>query len=275
MGPDIGERAAARGLTVGAPRAWSLLAPVDVSAVQAELWHEGYFAGRGEPSIPTELVTRCRDAIALVLEDGAPTVAAFAFDAPWELQALLADHADAALDGSAVLLPAFWAWQLTADEPRGWAPHRDRPDQALDHRGAPQSISLWVALTDASPDNGCMYVVPAPLDVQYQNPNASAEVLHVQCVRALPARAGAVLGWTSALLHWGGIARAGVAGRASISFEYQTARRPPPSFPLDWMPTLSERRTLIAQQWAQYAHIHEQPPERQARLAAVLDALGL
>ncbi len=265
------ERAATLGLTIDAPTNWSATAPLDVAALQSEMWSEGYFVV--PPCLPAELVARCRAAIELVLAAGAPALASFAFDAPWELQRLLAAPAAAALDDTARLRPAFWAWRLTADEPRGWSPHRDRPGMAIDDRGTPTSISVWVPLTDATADNGCMYVVPAPLDVQYANPRASLEVLNLQCVRALPAPAGSVLGWTARLLHWGGIARAGTAGRISLSFEYQAPHDPTPAFASDWIPSPAERVALIEQQWDQYDHMHEQPPERRERLAAVLAAL--
>jgi hypothetical protein len=120
-----------------------------------------------------------------------------------------------------------------------------------------------------------MYVVPAPLDVQYANPSATDDVMSLQCVRALPAPAGSVLGWSSALLHWGGIARAGVPGRISLSFEYQTADVPTPSFPRGWSPTRAERAAHALEQWDLYAHMHEQPPAARERLSRFLDeALG-
>jgi ectoine hydroxylase-related dioxygenase (phytanoyl-CoA dioxygenase family) len=240
------------------------------------MWTEGHFVG--EPTIPPELLTACLGAIDLVTEAGAPPLAALAFDAPWEVQTLLGDYAEAALDGAALLLPATWIWKLTADEPRGWEPHRDRPRCEVDDRGAPMAISLWVALTDATPENGCMYVLPANLDIQYRNPRATPHALSMQHIRALPARAGSVLGWTSPLLHWGGTAKAGVPGRASIAFEFQSARYPPTdeqSFPRGWFPTAAERRALIDLHWRQYLHMHESPPDRRQRLTAVLDALGL
>ncbi len=257
------------------PTTWQLLAPVDTAALQAELWTEGYFVDPA-PSVPPALVARCRDAIEQVRAEGAPPLAAFALDAPWELQALLHDHAAAALDGAAALLPAFWAWRLTDDHARGWDPHRDRPRNPIDDRGAPRSLTLWVALSDARTDNGCIHVLPAPLDVQYGNPRASNEVLHLGGIRALPAPAGSVLGWTSSLLHWGGIARAGRSGRTSIAFEFQAAAHPPPDetvYPRGWFPTPAERRALVLHQWQQYEHMHELPASMRERLEAVLDAL--
>lgn len=245
------------------------MSEVDVTALQQALWTEGYFIARAV--IPPALVAGCRTAVVRATAAGVATVAAFAFDAPWELAAQLTAHADAALDARARLRPAVWAWQITPETPRGWEPHRDRPSIELDDRGAPRSMTLWVALSDATPDNGCMYVLPAPLDVQYRNPNASNELLSVQCVRALPAPAGSVLGWTSSLLHWGGVARAGTPGRVSISFEYQTEDVASPSYPRGWRPTPAERRAIVLEQWDQYAHMHEQPPAARERLSRFLD----
>lgn len=273
-GDELRADAARAGLTIGAPRTWALTAPVDGDRLRAMLWHEGYLAT--PPSIPPALIAACRAAVELVRGAGAPPLAAFAFDAPWELAALLRDHADAAFAGEARLMPAFWAWRLEADDARGWDPHRDHTDLELDDDGRPQAIALWVPLTEATADNGCMYVVPAPWDPQYPNPRATSEVMFVQSIRALPAQPGAVLGWTSRLLHWGAMARPGSPPRISISFEYQDARCPPLDgevFDRSWTPTPARRRALIDLQWQRYRHIHRAGPEQRAALDGVLDRL--
>jgi ectoine hydroxylase-related dioxygenase (phytanoyl-CoA dioxygenase family) len=242
----------------------------DVAALQGELWTEGYFIARSV--LPADLVAACRVAVERASAAGVATVGAFAADAPWELERALVPFADAALGAEARLRPALWAWHLAGDAPRGWKPHRDRPALGADARGAPRSITLWVALTDATPDTGCMYCVPAPLDIQYANPAATDEVWAPQCIRALPAPAGSVLGWSSSLLHWGGIARAGAAGRISLSFEYQTADVPTPSFARGWTPAPAERGELALEQWDAYVHMHEQPPAARERLSEFLRA---
>lgn len=274
MQESIRDEAERAGLTIGAPRAWPL-DPVDRAPVQAHLWSMGYFATA--PSVPEALREKCRAGIELVRAHDAPPLAVFAFDAPWELAALLGDHAAAAVDGEARLLPAFWAWRLDhRDDGRGWAPHRDHPERELDGRGAPTSLTLWVPLTDATPDNGCIHVVPAPWDPQYLNPNATPEVLFLQSIRAVPAGAGAVLGWTSKLLHWGALADATAAPRISLSFEYQAGHCLPfdgITYPLGWIPDAAERRALIARQWTRYQHMHASSADRGAALTRVVDAL--
>jgi hypothetical protein len=244
---------------------------IDATAMQTALRTEGYFVA--PPALSPSLLDRCRDALARIAALGAPAVGIYALDAPWELASALFAHAEAALGEPAYLRHTFWAWNLDETTPRGWPPHRDRADLGVDATGAPRSITLWVPLTDATPDNGCIYVVPAPLDVEYWNPKAQADVLSLQCVRALPAVAGSILGWTSSLLHWSGIARAGVRGRQSISFEYQTGDVAPPHYERGWSPSRDERRAIVLEQWDTYVHMHKEPPASRQRLLDVIDSL--
>jgi hypothetical protein len=52
----------------------------------------------------------------------------------------------------------------------GWSPHRDRPATGPDsfrEDGTPRYLTAWVALTDATPETSCLYVLPAPQDEGY------------------------------------------------------------------------------------------------------------
>ncbi|MBK9030423.1 MAG: phytanoyl-CoA dioxygenase family protein [Myxococcales bacterium] len=259
-------------LSIGAPRAHPPIA-IDAAAVAAATWRDGYFA---LPSVlDAALVARCHAAVAAAHAASVPTVAAFAYDAPWELAVALAPIVSAALGAPAVRQPAFWAWWVGGGgAPGGWAAHRDNPAVEVDERGAPDGLSVWVPVTDATADNGCMYVVPAPWDLQYQNPNATTEILSLQTVRALPAPAGSVLGWTPKLLHWGALARPGAPPRVSLSIEYQRADRPPIEAtvaPLDEIPPPAARRAAIVEQWHRYRHMHEQDDDALTALTVFLD----
>ncbi|PNH04087.1 hypothetical protein TSOC_009776 [Tetrabaena socialis] len=62
---------------------------------------------------------------------------------------------------------------------RGWPPHRDRPTMPLlPPDRLPPYLTLWVALTPATPDNGCIHVLPADLDPLYDSPLAATAVQH-------------------------------------------------------------------------------------------------
>lgn len=75
------------------------------------------------------------------------------------------------------MLPDFWAWNV--DPVRGdagWRPHRDRGRTTLLPDGGPKSITTWIALTRATPLNGCMHVVPARNDPTYNTPDEDEAV---------------------------------------------------------------------------------------------------
>ena len=92
-------------------------------------------------------------------------------------------------------------------------PHRDRPtagessfNQAT---GTPLYCSSWLALTNATPDNSCLYVLPKANDVDYLVAGDSTD----RClstatavwpnVVAQPLAAGGMLTFSHRLLHWG------------------------------------------------------------------------
>jgi len=97
----------------------------------------------------------------------------------------------------------FYAWFV---DPRvkgtGFAPHRDHlensPEDSFTEDGLPRNCTLWVSLTDATPSNSCLHVLPARFDPCYSNPETYntnpaefiGELDRVHHIRALPAPAG-------------------------------------------------------------------------------------
>lgn len=64
------------------------------------------------------------------------------------------------------------AWRVDAAAGEaGFSPHRDRQpdDAAASFRadGTPRYATCWLALADATPDTGCLYVVPRGRDPGY------------------------------------------------------------------------------------------------------------
>ena len=67
-------------------------------------------------------------------------------------------------------LPDFWVWHvIPSPNAAGWAPHRDRTEATLDRNNMPQSMTVWLPFTDATPLNGYIYVLPAHLDDCFKN----------------------------------------------------------------------------------------------------------
>jgi hypothetical protein len=125
------------------------------------------------------------------------------YDATWQLIDAAFDVAGVLLDadpdaGEVTLEPSCFAWALRcADEdgededenaktknqkPKAGGnfslPHRDYPASEAwnTEADAPRLVSAWIPLTDATTDNGCMYVLPAATRfvlVGFQTPRPS------------------------------------------------------------------------------------------------------
>lgn len=274
MHDDIEAAVRAAGLTIGAPRDWSLARELPAAqAIADELRGDGYIDLPG--LIPPALVAECRAAIELCIARGAPAVCGFAFDALWQLVPLIAPIAACGLGCPVEVLDSFWAWHVHGESARGWPPHRDRPERAFTPERDLASMTLWVALSDATVRNGCIYVAPAPWDYEYYNPQARHMVSSMQHIRALPATAGTVLGWTHALLHWGTAAAANEPARVSVGFEFVRAGHETSDerFPTEIFPGLADRCAIIGAQITKYRHMHELPDAAFGPVSPLLGAL--
>ena len=233
----------------------------DLDAHVRLLHREGYLDQPG--ALATDLVARLAAAIARLHAAGIPLGYAAVYDEVWRAYASLGPLLAAVLGPRFSALPAFWAWHVVpSDDAHGWRPHRDRsPIRTVADDGTPASLTVWLALTDATPLNGCIHVVPMHLDedrVKMRRP-ATPTVERPQDVRALPAAAGGVVAWNQGLLHWGGRASARAAGpRTSCALELQRGDRPPldrPLIDLERPPGFRERLALAARLVERYRHM--------------------
>jgi hypothetical protein len=263
---DAGERrfwaALNPGLKIEEPQVGPLFTIDD--AERQELWNEllteGWF--HLGPRLPPEQTARMAAAVVTLKRAFIPPVFAYVYDDFWNLGGYLAAFLGALLDPGFRMLPDFWAWCVDpGGAEKGWRPHRDRGFESLLPNGLPRSLSIWVPLTEATPWNGCMYVLPACRDTHYRARTRGTDVANVQDVRALPAEPGSVLGWNQALLHWGGRSSARAAEpRVSFSIEYQRSDSPAFNAPLlDPLapPAFEQRLALIGKQILQYRHMYD------------------
>lgn len=198
-----------------------------------------------------------------------PLPFAFVYDEFWMLFFRLHRLIEGVLGPGYMRLPDFWAWLVDPQRgDSGWRPHRDKDWRALNADRSPKTLTLWLPLTDATPLNGCMYLVPADRDPTYATPR-DKEWLHKPAdIRALPAAAGSVLCWTQAVLHWGSnTSPRETQPRISVAFEFQSGAEPPFNTPLtrpDSVPDLRLRLWLIGKQMLQYKHMYPLAPHLEA-----------
>ena len=215
--------------------------------------------------VPGADVARLRSCIDRLHEQKIPVVFAFVYDELWLAFQRLSPFLTAVLGPGYRALPAFWAWRLeVSGSDRGWEPHRDCAEESVDRDNSPYAMTVWLALSDATPTNGCIYVVPAHLDERFRRRvwegDEEFAVRDLHNVRAVPATAGSMLAWNQHLLHWGGrVSRHEREPRRSVAFEFQRGDKAPFQAPLiDTSPAVpfTTRLGLVAKQLLQYRHMH-------------------
>jgi hypothetical protein len=249
---------------------WDL--PSNERILQERLDRVGYlhFAGMHNKTKVTELA----DAVRILVNAGIPPVFCMVFDQFWIPALSLNKIMTAAFGASYFLLPDFWIWHVDPKKSeRGWKPHREKGHKSLFPDRRPKALSAWLALSEATPLNSCMYILPADRDPTYGTDEDAKWTFEWPDVRALPAQAGDVFMWTQGLLHWGAHASPdGDTPRISIAFEFQHGEVEPFNQPLLQPLSIlhfSDRLKLIGKQIIQYKHMYTMSPDLE-KLARVL-----
>jgi len=244
----------------------------DEQAFQMQLDRDGYVQLPRvlEPALSARLAA----AAAKLASIGVPPVFCMVYDDFWTPAFRLRKVMKAAFGAEAALLPALWVWHIDpVKSESGWKPHREVGYEALFPDRRPRALSAWIALTQATPLNGCMYVVPADRDPTYGTANDIKHEFALGDIRALPAEPGDVLLWNQALLHWGAHASERAASpRVSMSFEFMHAGEEPYYRPVVEPRTIQrfeDRLKLIGRQILRYRHLYELPPQLEALARAL------
>jgi hypothetical protein len=228
-------------------------------AIQALVKREGYFQAPPQDwRLPLELMAQT---VSRFKQMGLSPVFAFVYDEYWASFAKLAPIAQYLLGEDYWMLPDFWVWHVDPkSEDSGWRPHRDKGHAALFPDGRPKSVTMWLPLSDADTLNGCMYIVPAHRDPTYGTPADKTWKFEYSDIRAIPAKAGSVLAWNQAVLHWGSrSSERAEAPRVSMALEFQRGDVPAFNKPLirpGFSVPFRARLQLICKQILQYQHMY-------------------
>ena len=251
-------------------------APEVLAGTAAALVDEGYFQ-----LDPPEWNLPWQDMAATVTSlrsQGLSTCFAFMYDQFWLAFARLHQLLGHNLGPDYQLLPAFWAWHIDpkSDE-SGWAPHRDRGRMALNPDGSPKALTVWLPLSDATTLNSCMYLVPANREQTYNTEDENRPRYANADIRALPVKAGSILCWNQAVLHWGShSSKRAPHPRISMAFEFQRGDIDPletVQIPPLVLPPFHERLLLTCIQILQYKHMYPLAPEMEAMVQGILNEM--
>lgn len=248
-------------------KGWSSpsLEPRNARSLQGRLDGDGYFTlPPGELPWGVSL-EGLRRGVAQLMKHGWHPYFIGVYDEAWVMQKQLKEFIAGITGGNETIMDVL-AWYIdpgpapgassSATAPcrrrlasKGFAPHRDRvrcngnvPGSFRGPVAATGSkyTTVWVALTDAVPDNSCLYVVPRSADPGYAtgdppgggDPLATAVATSgFQSVRALPLLAGGAAVFTHRILHWGGASRPGhPTPRVAMGFSFADPTWEAPQF---------------------------------------------
>ncbi|MBI3591851.1 MAG: phytanoyl-CoA dioxygenase family protein [Candidatus Melainabacteria bacterium] len=232
---------------------------VKLKEINSDLVKEGYF--QLEPQKWQLPISLMAEAVKKFVDMGWPTVFALVYDEFFLLPYCVSEILSSVLGKDFKQLPDFWAWYIDPLKSEGgWKPHRDKGVDSLTEKGEPKSLTVWIPLTDATSQNGCMYILPANWDPYFKDPTIKSDKIDYHNIRALPANAGSVLGWNQAILHWGGRSSEKIKiPRISVAFEFQRGDVPPynsPFISVNPVMDLKSRVQFICKQILQYKHMY-------------------
>jgi hypothetical protein len=233
-----------------------------LSAVSDVFNRDGYLCL--PPQIDEAILAPLRQAMISLREAQIPPVYIYLYDQPWVVFGALKQLISHFLGDDFALLPNFWAWNIPATKgARGWPAHQDCQARTRFPDGVGGdvllSLSLWVPLSDATLDNGCMAVLPRSNEAAYCQPMDNPDLIKPGDAISLPVKAGSVLGWAQDLYHWSNpVSEDALEPRISLSFEFQSHTFAPLAEPLLDIfkpPPFLDRLHLIASQFDKYSHM--------------------
>mmetsp|Transcript_23882 Transcript_23882/g.38075 ORF Transcript_23882/g.38075 Transcript_23882/m.38075 type:complete len:398 (-) Transcript_23882:1229-2422(-) len=189
-----------------------------LSAKRLEFVQNGFFhMNRQDLNIQSDQqLDKLAAGVVRLMQYGWPASFIFIYDEAWEVIKNAQDNIRQATGGSQ-FIGDMYAWYVDpARGERGWGPHRDRMGsgpKSFRSDGTAMLSTTWLALTEAGPNNSCVYVIPRHEDPWYDkqdlpevdplaavfegNPGA------FQAIRALACPKGAAWHFSHKIIHWG------------------------------------------------------------------------
>src|SRR5215469_12763847 len=239
----LGERAT--GLDIGP------LEPKEIEKQIGKLRSEGYF--QTNPVISSPTIDKMRVCVERLRTESWPATFSFVYDQFWDAASVssLTEIVREFLGAEYRQNAKIWTYYVLPHKGAGgWRPHNDS--------GLASRLTVWIPLSDATLDNGCIYLIPrdraswAGLNDFWSRDHVSRAELSVLlwATKALPTPAGSVLGWNHDIVHWGSMASDGAHPRISLAVEFMGsgAEARPDELPLFDLPCrffFSQRIQLI------------------------------
>lgn len=205
------------------------LSDAEVFVNKSKLSNDGYFRlDATDLKWDPKMLKKVVRSIEALKSKGWPPHFVLVFDEIWAICNKFASILEATSNNK--LNMDLLAWYIDPQKHQtGFAPHRDRmpkdrpgeekgtaiKNSFHSHDNTPKYTSVWLPLTEATPDNSCLYFIPAfedpyyslgdppdkePLDAVLPRGDLSS----LQKIRAMPCKPGSPLVFSHRLIHWAG-----------------------------------------------------------------------
>jgi hypothetical protein len=194
-----------------------------VAGAVASMRRDGYLTTG--PALGREACAALARAVLRITEAGYHPLFLAVYDEFWRPLAQLGNLLAPILTAPPRLLGDFWIWCVSARHaPAGWSMHRDKPvtEPTVSADGVPSLLTVWLPYTDATPENGCIRLLPASRDPALGATGAGDDAR----LEVLPAPAGSVLAWNQRVLHGSAPCAPDTPPRISAGVYFQSAARP-------------------------------------------------
>jgi ectoine hydroxylase-related dioxygenase (phytanoyl-CoA dioxygenase family) len=239
----------------------------DIARARQQIGEEGYL--QSAPAIAAADCLALSTALDRIIRAKYHPMFLAVYDEYWRVLRRIAPLLTPILGDGYRVLGDFWIWCISHQTASaGWRPHRD---YQFPNRGTlrddrmPLVVTVWIPFTDATPLNGCIYLLPLSNDPYFPNSPQALDPGSLQNIRALPAPAGSVLAWNQFAYHWGGSASKWADGPRMSTGIYVQAGDVPlfTDKPIDFDQPLpfARRLALIAANLLLYQKEHGFPPE--------------
>jgi len=194
----------------------------EVDLMLKELKRKRYFA-TAQPLISAEKTANMRKAVENIKAAGWHEAWCYVYDEFWEATRTpsLIKLLSGSLGANFKALPHVVVHYVHPETGAGWSPHIDFSDRV-------DRFTVWFAISDATLQNGCMYIVDssridqALIDkwTKMQDFTSKETGKILQATKALPVDAGSILAWEGDVIHWGAYSSPNVYPRISLSVVY-------------------------------------------------------
>ena len=261
-------------LTITEIDRWVTPPKINIEDVSERIVKDGYFHIQFDSwNLPLDEMAKC---IEKLKDLDMQPVWCFMYDEFWLLTTKIHEYIKSILGETYHKLPEIWAWHIDpSKEERGWKIHREGYPNSVFDNGMPKTLTIWIALSDATHENSCICVVPIANDSTFHSMDESFhtyqhEYFYDNSKIMLEAKTGDVLGWHPQLLHWGKASTNKNANpRISVSVEFISDRvmeqddaflyskdEKPWLHPF-YIPTQAKKIKLISELISQYKHMWE------------------